>query len=229
MLAVALATLASVATAKTGPTPTLGGKWNHTVIGIGAVRPSAIDVGGGATGQVNRVRWLTWGGATARGTGMAVDDHSGAPVATAPAEHATVVAFDLGVCNGRRMYQGLEWYFPENGETFTALRFKNICDGTDAGYSVGSMVAGVYPQKAYPACTARSLIAAMRRAGLGRERQNRPWNCYGSFAYSGAVADQKNEVSLLFRASGRQWRVVSRDYCNGAVPQPIFRLACESN
>jgi hypothetical protein len=228
-LVVGLATLASVATGHVARTPTLGGKWSRSLVGIGAVRPSTIDVGGGAAGQVMQVRWAGWGGATARATGMAVDDPAGAPVSTAPIEQATVVAFHLGVCNGRRMYQGLEWYFPQNGESFSSLRFKNICDGTNAGYAVGSNVPGVYPQKTYPDCTARALVAALRRAGLGKEQQNRPWGCYGSFAYTGALVLHQNEVTVVFRASGRRWKVVSRDYCNGAIPRPIHRRACESN
>ncbi len=45
-------------------------------------------------------------------------------------ESATIVAFDLGTCDGKLMYQAVEWYFPKNGQTFNPSQFEDICNGS---------------------------------------------------------------------------------------------------
>jgi hypothetical protein len=42
---------------------------------------------------------------------------------------ATVTAFDLGVCQGKLMYQEIEWYFPQYGQQFNPNSYINICTG----------------------------------------------------------------------------------------------------
>lgn len=52
------------------------------------------------------------------------------PTSRATKEKATVVAFDLGTCDGQYMYQAIEWYFPESGGSFDPNSYLNICAWT---------------------------------------------------------------------------------------------------
>ena len=121
--------------AATGPAaavPTLGrpaGVFAHGT-GFGQVKPAKIFNGGDPTGLVTHVVWTSWGSARAVATG--VSDYVGPnqSVAVGTEETATVVAFDLGTCDGELMYQAVEWYFPQHGQAFDASRYENICTGT---------------------------------------------------------------------------------------------------
>ena len=114
------------------PPPTLGrpaGVFAHGT-GFGQVKPAKIFNGGDPTGLVTHVVWTSWGSARAVATG--VSDYVGPnqSVAAGTEETATVVAFDLGTCDGELMYQAVEWYFPQHGQAFDASRYENICTGT---------------------------------------------------------------------------------------------------
>jgi len=76
------------------------------------------------------VSWQSWGGPEAVGSGVGYYDPPNVPVSNSIREQATVVAFDLGTCGGRYMYQGIEWYFPESGGSFDNSTFLNICSWT---------------------------------------------------------------------------------------------------
>lgn len=76
------------------------------------------------------VSWQSWGGPQAVGTGTGYYDPPNAPVDQSRSEQATIVAFDLGTCDGRYMYQAIEWYFPESGGYFNASNYLNICSWT---------------------------------------------------------------------------------------------------
>ena len=41
-----------------------------------------------------------------------------------------MVAFNLGTCDGKLMYQAVEWYFPGEGQSFNASQYENICTGS---------------------------------------------------------------------------------------------------
>ncbi len=98
--------------------------------GFGSPRPAAIFNGGDPTGRVTGIRWLSWGGPTAVGTGEAVWVPAGTDgMRHAKFERATVVAFDLGTCAKHLMYQGVEWYFPSKGQSFNGLQFEDVCTG----------------------------------------------------------------------------------------------------
>ena len=43
------------------------------------------------------------------------------------------MAFDLGICGGELMYQAVEWYFSEYGESFDPSSYITICIGTYIG------------------------------------------------------------------------------------------------
>jgi hypothetical protein len=50
-------------------------------------------------------------------------------VAQGTHEPAIVVAFRLGACDGTFMYQAVEWYFPQHGDTFNPNQYEDICTG----------------------------------------------------------------------------------------------------
>lgn len=111
--------------------PTLGrpaGVFAHGQ-GFGQVRPAKIFNGGDPTGLVTHVVWRSWGGARAVATGISDYVGPNQTVAGGREEAATVVAFKLGMCNGRLMYQAVEWYFPQHGQAFDARRYEDICTG----------------------------------------------------------------------------------------------------
>jgi len=111
------------------PVPVLGQSRGATE-GYGSARPATISNGGDPTGVVTNVSWQSWGGAQATGTGTAYYDPPNVPVAQSTPEQATVVAFDLGTCDGLYMYQAIEWYFPSSGGSFDASSYLNICSWT---------------------------------------------------------------------------------------------------
>jgi len=51
-------------------------------------------------------------------------------VATGTQESVTIVAFNLGTCDGKFMHQAVEWFFPQHGETFDPNQYENICTGS---------------------------------------------------------------------------------------------------
>lgn len=61
---------------------------------------------------------------------MGYYDPPNAPASRSKQEQATVVAFDLGTCDGHYMYQAIEWYFPESGGSFNADSYLNVCSWT---------------------------------------------------------------------------------------------------
>jgi hypothetical protein len=97
--------------------------------GFGQIRPSRIFNGGDPTGLVSHIAWTSWGGA--RAVGIGTSDYVGPTqsVATGSQEAVTVVAFNLGTCDGRRMYRAVEWYFPQHGQAFNPRRYENVCTG----------------------------------------------------------------------------------------------------
>lgn len=83
------------------------------------------------TGRIADIKWSSWGSATATGTGVAAyfDPATGAVVGSEP-ESANVVAFNLGTCKGKLMYQAVTWYFPQHGQHFDPNDVNyNICTG----------------------------------------------------------------------------------------------------
>ena len=97
--------------------------------GFGAVRPPAINFNGDPTSFISKIRWSSWGGRRAVGRGTAGVVWPGFSVADGTSYvDATVVAFDLGTCDGHPAYQREEWYFPQYGETFAPpRRFRRGC------------------------------------------------------------------------------------------------------
>lgn len=116
----------------TAPTPVLGrlaGDFAHGE-GFGQVKPSLVSNGGDPTGIVSGITWSSWGGAMATGTGTSDYVGPNQSVADGTEESATIVAFDVGTCDGTYMYQAVEWYFPEDGQSFDPGQYEDICTGT---------------------------------------------------------------------------------------------------
>jgi hypothetical protein len=116
----------------TTPPPTLGqlaGVFAHGQ-GFGQVAPSTIFNGGDPTGLVKKITWQSWGAPEAIGNGRAEYVGPNQSVATGTIKTATVVAFHLGTCDGKLMYEAVEWYFPAEGQSFNAKQYENICTGS---------------------------------------------------------------------------------------------------
>jgi hypothetical protein len=116
----------------TSPTPVLGqlaGVFAQGQ-GFGQVEPSRIFNGGDPTGLVRHITWQSWGGPQAIGHGLAEYVGPNQSVATGTQKPATVVAFNLGTCGGKLMYQAVEWYFPGQHQSFNATHYENVCTGS---------------------------------------------------------------------------------------------------
>jgi hypothetical protein len=98
--------------------------------GFGQVEPPKIFNGGDPTGLVTHITWQSWGSRRAIGSGTAEYVGPNQSVATGKQKPATVVAFHLGTCDGKLMYQALEWYFPGQGQSFDPTHYENICTGS---------------------------------------------------------------------------------------------------
>jgi hypothetical protein len=109
------------------PSPTLGVVWASNQQGYGTERPATIFNGGDPTGEVRNIIWSSWGGSQAIGQGIGWYVGPSGPVSMGHDEPATVVAYDLGNCNGHPGYRGVDWYFPQHGETFEPRHYYDIC------------------------------------------------------------------------------------------------------
>jgi hypothetical protein len=120
----------TVQTTKAQQVPVLGTQWgNPSQEGYGKVEPYTISNGGDPTGTVSNVSWSSWGNSTATATGTSDYVAPNQSVAQGTETTATVVAFDLGVCDGKLMYQKIEWYFANHGQQFNSNSYINICTG----------------------------------------------------------------------------------------------------
>jgi hypothetical protein len=74
------------------------------------------------------------GGYQATGTGTALYVGPNQNVADGTEQQATVVAYDLGTCSdGTYAYQEIEWYFPEEGQSFDPESPSyNTCSGPES-------------------------------------------------------------------------------------------------
>jgi hypothetical protein len=91
--------------------PTLGepaGIFGIDGQGFGQVKPSTVFNGGDPTGRVTDITWQSWGGTEALGTGIGFWVGPNQFVYQGTQEPATIVAFNLGTCDGKFMYQAVE-------------------------------------------------------------------------------------------------------------------------
>jgi hypothetical protein len=126
--------LAPGAQAAAGAAPRLGRASSSAQRGFGQVHPQTIFLGGDPTGLVTHIHWSGWGASQAIGAGEAEYDWPGTAVAAnGIAPGARVVAFHLGTCRGHPSYNALEWYFPKDGEVFSAHTYIDTCTGAYVG------------------------------------------------------------------------------------------------
>jgi hypothetical protein len=109
------------------PEPVLGRLFPPYQKGYGEVKPTLVFNGGDPTGRLSNIRWSSWGGPTATGSGTALYVAPNQIVAQGEPATATVVAFDLGMCAGKLAYQKIGWYFPTFGEKYNPQITWNIC------------------------------------------------------------------------------------------------------
>ena len=98
--------------------PVLGRYWGATR-GYGTAAPNEIFNGGTRTGLVFDIEWESWGDETAIGHGTGYLAPPGIGANGAAEEPATVVASDLGDCNGVYAYRDIRWFFVEAGESIS--------------------------------------------------------------------------------------------------------------
>ncbi|GED96369.1 hypothetical protein [Gordonia crocea] len=94
--------------------------------GYGQERPTTVYTGGVGRARVTDITWTSWGGERAEGTGTGVwlrEDRVG----TEQEVPATIVAWDIGTCNGKRAYRKITWYFPSKGENFDSRSHMKAC------------------------------------------------------------------------------------------------------
>jgi hypothetical protein len=92
--------------------------------GFGKRQPSTITLSDGGPPWVESLHWQSWGGPRAIGEGKAEYAPTTPSIGIA---RARVVAFDLGTCQGKRVYRAVEWYFPEHGQAFSPGNYINTC------------------------------------------------------------------------------------------------------
>ncbi len=97
------------ASTTTSSTTTTAPVYFQGVAGPPAQRPTALELTGDGTLEVEHVQWTAWGGAEATGTGNAIY-HGCNPNCASALVHTAVVSVRLSdprVCRGRQYYSGL--------------------------------------------------------------------------------------------------------------------------
>lgn len=119
VIGVVAAAVAAAASAGGTSPPILTGAHNvPSSQGFGKVKPSTIYLGGDPTGLVCHIRWLSWGGQFAIGTGTGWYEGPRQAVAAGHQAPAVVVLYHLGTWHGRRAYTKFSWSFPQGGSTY---------------------------------------------------------------------------------------------------------------
>jgi hypothetical protein len=117
-------------TAKPAPAPVvaLAASWTSNQEGFGDVRPKTVFNGGDGTGLVENITWESWGGPTSIGHGTACHVSDGGSSADCALLPATIIASNLGTCNGKAAYEDVGWYFPsaEPGETVASAEGNDV-------------------------------------------------------------------------------------------------------
>ncbi|MFC4611320.1 hypothetical protein ACFO9E_26515 [Streptomyces maoxianensis] len=111
------------------PSPVLGTLWGPNQKGYGLSKPTMFYNGGSPSGIVRNVKWISWGKTQATGTGESLYVTGDRSVAESPWEPASVVAFDLGDCQGVRTYRKISSFHPGHGEKFDPTVFIDVCTG----------------------------------------------------------------------------------------------------
>lgn len=111
----------------------LGASWAPYQQGYGTAEPTEINNGGDPTGIVENITWKGWGSSEVTGTGTGTYVAPNDTVSQGVSAPVTVVAFDLGTCQGKQSYNAVEWYFPQYGGAFSSSTYRNTCTGKSVG------------------------------------------------------------------------------------------------
>jgi len=107
------------------PEPLVGLPFSDSQEGFGQVRPGRLNAGGSPAGLVDGIKWESYGGATATGTGRALYVPSSGVVPTPNLEPVILEATDLGECKGVWIYRTVRWTFPDHPDG--TGEFRDIC------------------------------------------------------------------------------------------------------
>jgi hypothetical protein len=118
VLAAATASAVTAADAGSRSTPILKGGGPPSSEGFGRVRPTKIFLGGDPTGLVCAIRWTSWGGQFAVGTGTGFYVGRNQITAAGHQAPAVIVLYHLASWHGRPAYTKYVWYFPQGGSTY---------------------------------------------------------------------------------------------------------------
>jgi hypothetical protein len=118
-----------IALARVSP-PLLGMPWAPDQVGFGTVAPTNVFNGGDPSGAFT-INWDNWGGTTADGHGSALWIGPGQITAEGTDQPAQFRAYDLGTCQGHRVYLHLAVWFPQHDEVFDPAKngeaFYKLC------------------------------------------------------------------------------------------------------
>jgi hypothetical protein len=109
--------------------PTLGVRWASNATGFGQSHPRKVHYGGDGYSEITNITWSGWGTAKAIGHGTGWDVPAGGSQDQGHKAPATVVAYQLGSCNGHRAYESFGWYFAGDGGHFDPNYFIDACTG----------------------------------------------------------------------------------------------------
>jgi hypothetical protein len=110
--------VATMASGQRQPVPILTGAYaNSDSRGFGYARPNLIYLGGDPSGLFCHIRWLSWGGQFAVGTGTGWFIPRNQPVAGGHQAPGVVVLYRFGTWQGLPAYTKFNWYFPQGGST----------------------------------------------------------------------------------------------------------------
>jgi hypothetical protein len=112
------------------PVPLLGLTWGPGQQGYGTQQPSTIFNGGDESGLVTKVHWTGWGTSRATGTGVGWSTRNAPDTAGGHYANAEVIAFNLGTCGGKVVYQDITWFFPGEGDSFDPNTYIDMCNGS---------------------------------------------------------------------------------------------------
>lgn len=171
------------------------GNDNGSASGFGTVAPEFISGGGDPTSEVGGIHWQHWGSREAVGSGHAIWVWPGWSVADGGVTlRATVVAFGLSECDGRRAYQYVDWFFPGRGQHFDSRTDYegNLCPGHKDTNKYGYYKKPISP---YPLRKCGDFEIAAPQAGEG----------YFYFGVSSTVSCLETERLTQLIGLGGKW------------------------
>lgn len=125
--AAAVAAVCAGSSEASAPVPVLGDAFVGS-LGYGHAHPVQLSSGGNAvTFMVRGLHWKHWEAKQAIGMGTGSWLPPGKPLSAVQPATAEVVAFNLGICKGKRAYLKMKWFFPGHGGSLSTSHANRIC------------------------------------------------------------------------------------------------------